>query len=64
MNLSPKLFTTNDEDGQSNRLTMRITVGGNVDRTITTANNMFLFDSAYARKAENAGHRFSSKAID
>ena len=36
-------------------LTMRIAVGGSVSRTIMAASHLFLFDSAYARKAEKAG---------
>ena len=43
--------------------TMSITDGGNADRTITAANHLFLFDSAYARRAEKTEKQFLS-AID
>lgn len=37
---------------------MRIAVGGSAKRMITDANQMFLFDSAYARRAEKAEPQF------
>ena len=35
-------------------LTVCITIGGTAERTIKIASQTFLFDSAYARRAENA----------
>ena len=36
------------------KLTMLITIGGRAKRTIMAVSRMFLFDSAYARRAEKA----------
>ena len=40
-------------------LTVCITIGGIAERTIRIASQTFLFDSAYARRAENAAKRLA-----
>ena len=50
-----KRFNNYREDHiHTHKLTIRMTTAGNAKRTIMIANHALLFDSAYARRAENA----------
>ena len=57
---STEMFHQQQAAAESETLTIAIAVGGRDKRMIMAANNMPLFDRAYARRAEKAGDRFGS----